>query len=296
MLMAVILGIPVSDIPVPQMRQWRILLATFFLSGITVTVHASADLANDSTAKDNVLKLTPSDLSAADIQSDSHEKPSGNGLSTTTIKQAIVVTIEPYTAYYKARASGLPVKLVRALKKQANGHYVLSFSAKAFISKIEESSEFVVNDTGVVVPQLYRYTRTGLGSNKKQKMNFDWHNNTAHYLDKKRDRTLDLDIGMLDKVTTYFQLRRDLIAGRQHMSHQVIDKGKIKTFNYKVTGHEQLNTPLGKIDTAVVTRIRKSNERMTKIWFAVDWNYLMVKLVQSKDGESHEILIDKLGK
>ena len=57
-------------------------------------------------------------------------------------------------------------------------------------------------------------------------------------------------------------------------------------------GEEFLKTELGIISTLKLKRIRQKSNRETFLWFAPQWNYLLVKLEQKeKGGENYTMLL-----
>jgi hypothetical protein len=69
-----------------------------------------------------------------------------------------------------------------------------------------------------------------------------------------------------------------------------MSRGKVKTYDYEVIKSEILMTALGPLNTTKVRRVvSKDKKRETVIWMATDWNYLIVKLVHSEKGESHQL-------
>jgi hypothetical protein len=61
-----------------------------------------------------------------------------------------------------------------------------------------------------------------------------------------------------------------------------------------VLGTEKVATQAGQVDAVKVERVRDptQNQRTTVLWFAKDWNYLLVRLQQvEKDGKEYNIML-----
>ena len=76
----------------------------------------------------------------------------------------------------------------------------------------------------------------------------------------------------------------------QGFSYPVISRGKLKQYDYRVVGNEVLETAIGPLATVKVERVvdADSNSQFTA-WLASDWEHLIVKLEQKKNGDSHQL-------
>ena len=101
---------------------------------------------------------------------------------------------------------------------------------------------------------------------------------------------MDLPEIALDKLSYQLQLRKDLINKQTLEAYQIADGGHLKTYTFEVIGDEVIETPLGKMDTIHIKRIREGKKRFTHIWLAKKWDYLIVKLEhKEKSGQSFAI-------
>lgn len=78
------------------------------------------------------------------------------------------------------------------------------------------------------------------------------------------------------------------------MSYQIIEGEDVDTYDFRVLGEEKVRTQAGLINAIKVERVRdpgKSN-RKTILWFAKDWDYLLVRLYQMEtDGKEYQIML-----
>jgi hypothetical protein len=89
-------------------------------------------------------------------------------------------------------------------------------------------------------------------------------------------------------------LQHDVAAGKKSMSYQVVDGNEVDTYDFRVLGSEKVDTKAGKIDAIKVERVRDptQNKRITVLWFAKDWDYLLVRLQQVEtDGKEYNIML-----
>ncbi len=197
-----------------------------------------------------------------------------------------------FSATYKAEYSGLSVTATRSLKLLEDDSMLFTFTANHWLASIEESSHFVWQDSGRLRPLTYRYQRSGLGRDRHAELNFDWQNLTVINDVESKPWKMSIPEDALDKLSYQLQLRQDLLHDQTLTSYQIADGGRLKTYDFSLLGTEILETPLGRLNTLKVARVRKDDDRKTVIWLAVDWNNLLVKIQQTEDdGKQFEINI-----
>ncbi|MGI1678568.1 MAG: DUF3108 domain-containing protein [Cellvibrionaceae bacterium] len=198
--------------------------------------------------------------------------------------------IKNFEAVYKARFRGIGVTAIRKLETLPNGHQQLSFTADSWLAKLSETSEFTwVNDSRVQ-PELYTYTRTGLGRDRKAVLNFDWKQKKVVNDVENKPWTMTIPDSAFDKLSYQLQIQSDLINGKELKPYEIADGGRIKTYEFEITGEEKISTPAGDFKTIKVKRLHSNDKkRHTFFWLAPAWNYLMVKVEQQDGSQSYEI-------
>jgi len=205
--------------------------------------------------------------------------------STSTFSQAAVLL--EYSAEYEANANGLAATATRSLIKVSENTYRLSnsleasFAGKTF-ANLNQASEFILEDKKII-PQNYFYQLMGIMS-KSHTIFFNWAAKIALSTEDDENWQLPLSDGVIDQLSYQIAMRQALIdnSGSQTtFSYDIVDGDAIETQQYRVVGEEVLPTPLGELNTLKLERIREaSDERVTKIWLAVDWNYLLARIEQ----------------
>ena len=203
--------------------------------------------------------------------------------------------LQPFSASYTADWKQLPMSgtAERSLTKNANDTWTLSFKASMMIASLTEVSTLRV-DKGTLLPQSYNFERGGLGKTKKIDMAFDWSSKVVSGTDRGDVINLPINPGVLDKSTYQLALQKDVAAGKKSMSYQVVDGDSVDTYDFRVLGSEKVDTKAGKIDAIKVERVRDptQNKRITVMWFAKDWDYLLVRLQQVEtDGKEYNIML-----
>lgn len=206
--------------------------------------------------------------------------------------------LKPFETTYTAVISNVPFdgQATYSLTKKGNEWAFKTLAAMA-IAQREENSVFVIKD-GHLQPSLYEFNQSGLKT-KQVILTFDWKKMFAkgHFKDKKHDDDMffDLKYKMLDPLSTQLALQMDVAAGKKQMSYKVIEDDEIDTYQFKVIGSEVIDTPVGKLATIKVQRVRGANsKRQSYIWFAKDWNYTVVKLYHlEKNGQEYVISLSQ---
>jgi len=210
---------------------------------------------------------------------------------------AQAVELKPFKAVYEADwDSGLSFsgEAVRELSRQKDGSWLLISQADASIASLKETSRFTFKD-GLMQPVRYTYKRKVLGKKRTAELDFDWANAKVTNNVGKQPWQMEIPTGTLDKLGYQLQLKLDL--GKQsEFSYQIADGGKLKTYNFKVIGNEQVSTPAGQYDAIKVQRDRGPNsKRQTYIWFAPSQNNLIVRIHQTeKDGKEYGLTLKKI--
>lgn len=199
-----------------------------------------------------------------------------------------------FIAEYNATWTGgwfpINVDAKRSLSYQADGTATLTFEADSAIAGLQEISTFrYLNNT--IQPLQYRYLRTGLFKEPDRNQVFDWQ---KKQIVNGNDQSIfsghwnDL---VQDNLSYNVQASIDLQQGKTQFTYPVFDRNKIKNFSFQMVGFEVLNTPVGSLRTVKIEQIeKKKSKKKTYIWFAKDYDYLLVRLQQTqKDGQTYQI-------
>ncbi|MDR6610267.1 DUF3108 domain-containing protein [Pseudomonas synxantha] len=203
--------------------------------------------------------------------------------------------LQPFSASYTADWKQLPMSgtAERSLEKTSDGKWKLSFKASMMIASLSEESTLTL-DKDTLLPESYHFERGGLGKAKKSDLDFDWNTKMITGTDRGDAVKVPLNRGMLDKSSYQLALQQDVAIGKKSMTYQVVDGSDVDTYDFRVLGSEKVDTKAGKIDAIKVERVRDptQNKRITVMWFAKDWDYLLVRLQQVEtDGKEYNIML-----
>ncbi|WP_257266550.1 DUF3108 domain-containing protein [Endozoicomonas sp. ONNA2] len=212
---------------------------------------------------------------------------------TTKSTNPTAFTLKPYSAIYKASIKGVPLGGFgeRSLRQNADGTWTLEFSADATFFGMKETSHFAFKGARLIANQ-YVQQRTGLGNKPTEYATFDWPGNKVNWQQGHRQWSTDLKPETLDNLSYQLKLRMDLAAAHgQPLHYDIADNDEVYQRTFTIEGEEILTTDLGNLKTVRVKIHRDSDERATWIWFAKNYDYFLVKLLQEEKGTAYTIEI-----
>ena len=77
----------------------------------------------------------------------------------------------------------------------------------------------------------------------------------------------------------------DLKKGDLPTTFQIIDKDRLKEFNYSNEGNARIRTALGELDTIIVSSRQAGNNRILRMWFAPSLGFVPVQAERTRDGK-----------
>jgi hypothetical protein len=193
--------------------------------------------------------------------------------------------LTPFTAEYQANIKGFAVKASRELTNTADGQYILRFRADSWAASIDESATFSVQ-TERLLTNHYHYLQTTFGKKREHRLTFNAAEKTISSNDQ--DIVTVIPYGddiVYDKLSYQLQLQLDLQNGKDNLHYTISDKGGLKAYNFAIENEEIIDTALGKLNTVKVKVIRKDSDKITYIWFAKDWHYLLTQLKQYENNK-----------
>lgn len=220
-------------------------------------------------------------------------------LMTITTAQADQLELEPFSAVYSARYSGISLEATRALAHSDGNQWTMTTEARNFMGQISETSRFHLED-GTIRSDYYRYQRRLLGASKREEQLFDWVNKVSgYYVDRGPNseprREIALDQPLYDRSNYQLRLAQDLRDDKPELSYQIADRGRQREYRFERMGEEVLDTAHGRIDTIKVMRLRDDDDRETILWFAPALNYLLIQLEHTEEGKgSHTMKLVRI--
>lgn len=209
-----------------------------------------------------------------------------------TLLFTMTVTASPlpvFKAEYQADIKGFRVKASRELTTQTNGQQLILFKASSMIASLEESTLFIW-ENNYLRPIIYSYNQNVIGKKEHNRIDFDHTQKQIVSQYKDGDTITPYSHKLLDKLSYQLQLQQDLRIGKNILDYTIIRKGQTKQNQFVREGKEIIKTEFGDLLTVKVKLNRTSNDRQTYIWFAVDWDYMLVRFEQYEKNKKEFVI------
>lgn len=218
--------------------------------------------------------------------------------------QPALIAPTPYEARYQARARGLSTDAYRNLVQTGDNVYQLSHGLSlrvlgANLITVAETSHFYWLDSGAV-PVSYAFEQSGL-RRRQENIQFNWEARRATVIRDDRETVTEISDGLLDNLSFTAQMssqlhaRADLLAPGTTLEYPILDGVEPELQQYRVTARETVETLAGPLDTVLIERIREpDSDRSTRIWLAVEHEFVLARLEQIEDGDTTELLLSSI--
>lgn len=144
-------------------------------------------------------------------------------------------------------------------------------------------------------PEQFDYGRLDDAS-KSVSATFDWNAALLRMSFDGRNDTAPISAGAQDGLSVMYQFMF-LPAGKlRDLVFQMTRNGrKIENYQYELAGSEELDTPLGRLNTLHLVKKREANDNGVEIWLASELHFFPVKLlILENDGTKYEQTITRL--
>ncbi|MFZ1642261.1 MAG: DUF3108 domain-containing protein [Candidatus Contendobacter sp.] len=200
--------------------------------------------------------------------------------------------VPPYQAHYEVYASGFAIgEAIVTLAATRPGAYQMTSDVRpnglvALLAsgRIHEQVSGEIRDGAIQPSQYERLLDTGRKSDHMQ-LRFDWPAGQVQARYNTDQATLPLAPGVVDPLSLQLVVMADLQRGQVPGQYSLVDKTEIKTYQIRNQGQETLNTPLGKLNTVLINQYTPGKTRMTTFWVAPELQYLLVRIMQEKNGK-----------
>lgn len=209
---------------------------------------------------------------------------------------ASAANLQPYEAVYQTKAKGFRVHLKRQLQIQGS-KITLTVDAKKFWFGMHEASELLNAGDGQLSTVKYLHRRKGSGHDHDKDLVFNWTDATVLDLLRPHEAPLAVEFPSYDKLGYQVQMRLDMLLKPDQPEYKYSVTNAIRNRQYTFTriGEEVLQTPLGKLRTAKFQRTGDDDEREIYIWVALDWDFLLARIDETKEpgGKTTRLELEK---
>ncbi len=186
---------------------------------------------------------------------------------------------------------------LRIQKENGALSYHITSEARAIgVFKLVRPGSIVRDSRGIITQQGLRPSRFSDQRGKKIPSTaiFDWENDFLVIQHKNQEKKEVLPIGTLDRLSLLYNYIFTPLDG-EFVDLHVTDGRHLQQVRYSIE-KETLETPIGKLETIVLTKQREENDKMKrKIWFATNHHMLPVRIISTeKDGLELEKMVTSI--
>lgn len=177
------------------------------------------------------------------------------------------------------------------------------YSTTAGIFKVKkdirtESSHFIKQNSDIF-PDTYLFIREKKDSLEKYetKISFDEsmksttifsHNNET------KEIVHPIIKGVQDRLSVQLDYKNKMRTADFDQKYKVIDKGRMRDYSFNLVGTESIKTIFGQTSTVIIKKTIKDNKRSTLTWYAIDHDFIPVKIEQyRKDVLKFTVTLDE---
>jgi hypothetical protein len=207
-------------------------------------------------------------------------------------RPAAAAELEPFTASFSITWHGMSAGTARVqLQRLPDGRWSYESVSTArglfrlaMPAELRSRSLFAIRD-GHIIPESFTAEDGTSSTGKDQDVRFDWDAQRVTGTAERHHVDLPLKPGLLDSLSVQVALMHELLSGRTPQYFVLLDKEKIKDYNYSAQGQETLQTVLGEKHTVIFSSSRPGSTDATWFWCAPDMGYLPLK-VERREGKS----------
>jgi hypothetical protein len=195
--------------------------------------------------------------------------------------------LRPFSASYSITGGSAEVQLQPLGDERWS--YQLRLKPNIFMRLFDTPAElsrsvFSIQDGRVIAQQFMAEDRN---SDKNQSLLFDWNRGRVTGTFERAPVDLPTQPGLLDSLSMQVALMNELQAGRTPQQFVLVEKGRIREYNYTMEGSANLTTAVGEYRTVIYRNTRPGSKKSTWFWCAPELGHLPLK-VERRDGKTLE--------
>lgn len=207
-----------------------------------------------------------------------------------------------FKADYSVARGGLTLgKLHASLKYSGNNYEYQKYTKATGVAKLLTGIKITENTSGQlsglqIIPKSYLFNQSRRKKSRVDKAQFNGRDAVGSY--KNKPYKVIMPNGTQDRASLELSLARDIGQNKSRLQYHVVERGKIKKYNFQKMGVEQIQTPAGNFDAIKVKVVRegKKKKRETVFWLSEQIDYLPVKVKHTEKGEVITTVIQKYQK
>ena len=135
-------------------------------------------------------------------------------------------------------------------------------------------------DNGVIKPIAYKFIKEKKDSLQLIETIFDLDNDYAYTLENNNKQEHINIPYSLDRLSVQIDFQEKMQKGIFEYKYNIIDKGRLRKYSFILHSDDIIDTVFGNTNTIVIKKIIENNKRSTLTWYAVDHDFIPVKIEQ----------------
>jgi hypothetical protein len=200
--------------------------------------------------------------------------------------------LKPFSARYKVEAFGFTAGTADIILEGGAGgryQYRTALSPRGFfrlaIPRGATLTTWIETDGSSVRPLRYREEDGSKDTHQDVALDFDW--TRSHVQGTAHDKSIRLALpaNAQDPMSLQLAVLTDFANRREPHRYAMVDKTKIKQYDYRPEGRARLTTEIGALDTVIYSSSRPGSSKTTRVWYATALDFTPVRSDELDDGK-----------
>ena len=188
----------------------------------------------------------------------------------------------------------------KLIKNGSNYRFdIKSNSAGIFKLKKDDRLETSIfsRNNNMIIPVSYKFKKEKRTNSQLIETVFDPKNNYAYTIeDEKKQEHIDIPYS-LDRLSVQIDFQEKMKIGIFEYDYNIIDKGRLRKYSFRTHSDDVIDTIFGETNTIVIRKSIENNKRSTLTWYAIDYDFIPVKIEQyRKKSLKFSVILNKVYK
>lgn len=159
---------------------------------------------------------------------------------------------------------------------------IKSTSAGIFKLKKDDRLEttIFVKENSMIKPISYKFIKEKKNSSQLIETIFNLDNSYAYTIENNNKQEHTNIPYSLDRLSVQIDFQEKMKTGVFEYKYNIIDKGRLRKYSFVLHSDAIINTVFGETNTIVIKKLIENNKRSTLTWYAVDYDFIPVKIEQ----------------
>jgi hypothetical protein len=157
---------------------------------------------------------------------------------------------------------------------------IKSTSAGIFKLKKDDRLETTVfiKENSMIKPISYKFIKEKKNSSQLIETIFNLDNSYAYTIENNNKQEHINIPYSLDRLSVQIDFQEKMKTGVFEYKYNIIDKGRLRKYSFVLHSDAIINTVFGETNTIVIKKLIENNKRSTLTWYAVDYDFIPVKI------------------